>query len=87
MAVQAKLTDKHVADWFGGLSFERQMTVLDSLGSVHGSAKGARIAELKRELAKLEKRESKASNGKSNGAAKASTIKAKYRDPATGDTW
>ena len=87
MAMQAKLTDKQISDWFGGLNFERQMTVLGNLGSIHGSAKGARIAELKRELAKLEKREAKLPNGKSNGKAKTSNVKVKYRDPATGDTW
>jgi DNA-binding protein H-NS len=87
MAVQAKLTDKQVSDLFSGLNFERQMAVLDSLGSIHGTAKGARIAELKAELAKLEKRVAKAANGKSNGKSKPSSIKPKYRDPVTGETW
>jgi DNA-binding protein H-NS len=79
------LTDKQVSAWFEGLSFDRQVSLLDSLSTFHSKIRNARIAELRRELAALD-----GGNGHANGAAKRgkrSKVQAKYRDPATGDTW
>ena len=78
-------TDKQVSAWFEGLSFDRQVSLLDSLSTSHSKIRNARIAELRRELAVLD-----GGNGHANGAAKPgkrSKVQAKYRDPATGDTW
>jgi len=78
------LTDKQVSAWFEGLSFDRQVSLLDSLSISHSKIRNARIAELRRELAALD------GNGHANGAAKRnmqSKVQAKYRDPATGDAW
>ena len=81
------LTDKQVSAWFEGLSFDRQVSLMDSFSASHSKIRNARIAELRRELAAL---------GGSNGYAigkvnskglKGSSVNAKYRDPATGDTW
>jgi DNA-binding protein H-NS len=79
------LTDKQVSTWFEGLSFDRQVSLLDSLSISHSKIRNARIAELRRELAALD-----GGNGYANGAPKRgmqSKVRAKYRDPATGDTW
>lgn len=88
MATNGKLSDKQVMAWFGELTFPQQMSLLDSLTSIHDGAKNARISELKREIATLEKPEAKTSKArKSNGSNGKSPIKAKYRDPATGKSW
>ena len=79
------LTDKQVSTWFDGLSFDRQVSLLGSLSTSHNKIRNARIAELRRELAALD-----GGNGHANGAAKSgkrSKVQAKYRDPATGNTW
>ena len=79
------LTEKQVSAWFEGLTFDKQVSVLGSLSTAHSQIRNARIAELRRELAALD-----GGNGHTNGAAKhgkRSKVQAKYRDPATGDTW
>jgi DNA-binding protein H-NS len=79
------LTDKQVSAWFEGLSFNRQVSLLDSLSTSNSKIRNARIAELHRELAALY-----GNNSRTNGATKRgkqSKVQAKYRDPATGDTW
>ena len=78
------LTDKQVSAWFDSLSFDRQVSLLDSFSVSHSKIRDARIAVLRRELAALDG--NGLTNGKSTGS-KGSTGKAKYRDPATGDTW
>ena len=81
------LTDKQVSAWFEDLSFDRQASTLGSLAASHSKIRNARIAELRRELAALD-----GGNGHAIGKvkikdSKGSSVKAKYRDPATGDTW
>ena len=60
------LTEKQVSTWFEGLSFDRQVSLLDSLSISHSKIRNARIAELRRELAALD-----GGNGHANGVAKA----------------
>jgi DNA-binding protein H-NS len=79
------LTDKQVSAWFVGLSFDRQVSLLESLSTSHSKIRNARIAELRRELAALDGNSSH-TNGAAEGG-KRSKVQAKYRDPATGDTW
>src|SRR5688500_4286202 len=79
------LTDKQVSAWFEGLSFDRQVSLLESLSTSHSKIRTAHIAELRRELAALD-----GGNSHANGPAKRakrSKVQAKYLDPATGDTW
>jgi DNA-binding protein H-NS len=88
MTTNGKLSDKQVTAWFGELNFAQQMSLLDSLSSIYDGAKSARISELKREIATLEKREAKVTMPlKANGSAVKSAVKAKYRNPATGESW
>ena len=80
------LTDKQVSAWFEDLSFDRQASTLGSLAASHSKIRNARIAELRRELAALD------GNGQANGkvkskGSKGSSVKPKYRDPVTGETW
>ena len=83
-----KLTDGQVADWFGGLDFDRQLKVLTALAALHGKVREERISALKRELAALGATiERKLVSLGGNGKRKAAPIKAKYRDPSTGATW
>jgi len=84
-----------VVKWFGSLSLDQQKEALGQLQSEHEQSRAARRAELEKQLAELgygaprRRGRSKSRNG--NGAArpngKKSSIKAKYRDSKTGDTW
>lgn len=87
MATNGRLSDKQVTAWFETLGFERQQSILDGLTAIRDSAKNARIHELKRELAALEKRDVKISNGKAKPSGKGKSPAAKYREPTTGETW
>lgn|SRR5688572_27895855 len=79
------LTDKQVSAWFEGLSFDKQVSLLGSLSASHGKIRNARIAELRRELAALDVGNGHAKEASNRGQR--SKAQAKYRDPATGDTW
>jgi DNA-binding protein H-NS len=82
------LTDKQVSDWFDGLGFDRQAAVLTTLSTSHSQVRNARILALRRELAALN-----GNGAPTNGKWKytrrkaASAIRAKYRDPKSGETW
>ena len=80
------LTDKQVWAWFEDLSFDMQASTLGSLAASHSKIRNARIAELRRELAALDGKGQANGKVKSKGS-KGSSVKPKYRDPATGDTW
>ena len=71
------LTDKQVSAWFEGLSFDRQVSLLESLSTSHRKIRNARIAELRRELAALD------GNGHANGAANATCNRRCRRNIAT----
>jgi len=87
MATNGRLSDKQVTAWFETLGFERQQSILDGLTGIRDKAKNARINELKRELAVLEKREAKISIGKAKPKGKGKSPAVKYREPTTGETW
>jgi DNA-binding protein H-NS len=87
MATNGRLSDKQVTAWFETLGFERQQSVLNGLTVIRDMAKNARIQELKRELAALDKRDVKLSNGKAKPNGKGKSPAAKYREPTTGETW
>ena len=75
------LTEKDVTGWFDSLSFERQDSLLQAFSSSHSTLRANRIAKLRAELAALE------GNGSENGSIASPSVKAKYRNPATGEVW
>ena len=77
------LTEKQVAAWFDGLSFERQNTLMQALSSSHSKLRADRIAKLRQELAALEGNGSE----KVNGLRVPAAVKPKYRNPVTGEVW
>jgi DNA-binding protein H-NS len=77
------LTEKDVTGWFDSLSFERQDSLLQAFSSSHSKLRADRIAKLRRELAALEGNGSE----KANGSIASPSVKAKYRNPATGEVW
>ena len=94
MARQPKALDlRAVKDWFSGLSFEAQETVLKDLSHSLESSKEARISALEGELKKL-----RGGNGRAAAPAKAtrgrrgpspkigSKVPPKYKD-GQGNTW
>lgn len=101
MAKGARGVDRRqVKEWFSGLSFEVQQTVLDDFGKSM-EAKAGRIAALEAELASLRGRavssvsvkpRPKTAAGKVAAGAKVSPkkgmkVEPKYRHPSTGQTW
>jgi DNA-binding protein H-NS len=93
-----QLSVRTVVTWFGGQSFEQQSDTLAQLGHAHEEARAAKRAELERQLAALDDdvrkphtRTRKSANGSANGMtrskARATKVKAKYRDPKTKATW
>jgi DNA-binding protein H-NS len=98
MAKQARSFDhRHVKDWFSGLAFEVQQTVLDDFRSTFEASKEQRISKLEKELAALRGGKGSArsvsapaggraaSRGKA-AAKKGMKVPPKYRD-AEGNTW
>jgi DNA-binding protein H-NS len=89
---------RKVADWFSGLSFEVQQSVLDDFGKAM-EAKAGRIAALEKELASLRgqrgpsvarsvsKPVEKARLGSKVSPKKGVKLEPKYRHPKTGETW
>ena len=77
------LTDKQVTEWFDGLSFDRQITLMKALSSAHSNLRADRIAKQRQELAALEGNGSQ----KINDVRVAASVKPKYRNPATGEAW
>jgi DNA-binding protein H-NS len=97
MAKGARGVDRRqVADWFSGLSFEVQQSVLDDLGKSLETSKAARISKLENEIAELRggvasRRETLAGVAAkpARGASPKKGVKVapKYRHPQTGETW
>jgi DNA-binding protein H-NS len=96
--VARQLAVRTVLAWFAGQSFEQQRVALAQLEQAHAQSRLAKRAELESELAALgfgvrkkPGRPRVAKNGSSNGAtpvkARATQVKAKYRDPKTKETW
>lgn len=93
MAKGARGVDRRqVKDWFSGLTFEVQQSVLDDLGKT-SEAKAGRISALEKELAELRGAGIRvAGTAAGKPAAKVSPkkgmkIEPKYRHPKTGQTW
>lgn len=96
MAKAARGLDRrNVKDWFAGLSFEVQQTVLDDFASTLEVSKQEKIARLEQELRALRGGQAGSSSGGAKSAlkpwAKASPKKGvkippKYKD-AAGNTW
>ena len=87
--LNGRLTAKVVREWFSAMEFEAQRDMLDSLSNVHAKVRQVKINSLQRQLAELQ-------NGSSNGpvaskvakrGSKKGSVKVKYRDPKSGDTW
>ena len=96
------LAARTVITWFGKLSFDQQRDTLGQLQKEHAQSRLAKRADLEEQLAALgfdvpknRSRPRASANGSANGRANGATIrkarkgkvKAKYRDPATGETW
>lgn len=94
---------RFVVKSFGKLSFDQQKDALVQLQDLHEQSRALKRAELEQQLAELghgapkkqgRTRAVRKLNGaprKANGAArkngKNGSVKAKYRDPKTGETW
>ena len=91
-----QLATRTVVQWFGGLSFEKQNDALMQLQHEHQQAVSAKRADLENQLAALgyaapKKRGRPKGVKNAIGAAKPNgkkgSVKAKYRDPKTKETW
>ncbi len=92
MAKAARAISKRdVADWFSGLSFDVQQSVLDDFGKAHSLSKEQRINVLEKEIAALRGglRQPKDAgfSVKTASPKKGMKVKPKYRHPETGETW
>jgi DNA-binding protein H-NS len=85
------LNKRDVTDWFSGLAFEVQQTVLDEFGKVHKVSKEERISALEKEIAALRggvrSPQAAPSAAKNPSPKKGMKVKPKYRHPETGETW
>lgn len=89
-----QLARRTVVEWFGNQSFEQQREALGQMQQVHEQARAAKRAELEKQLAALGYSAPKRRGwprGVLNGAGrpngKSGSVKAKYRDPKTNETW
>jgi DNA-binding protein H-NS len=75
--------------WFSNLDFQRQATLLASLGNVHAGERQKRINALRTELAALEgngpRRRTKSTPQRVQKRGAKALVK--YRDTKTGETW
>jgi DNA-binding protein H-NS len=97
--VARTLATRTVTTWFAGLSFDKQQEALTGLQAQHDEAKAVKRAELQKQLAELGYAPGprRGRPPKAVGALTATTgngrrkrrgaVKAKYRDPKTGETW
>ena len=87
-----------VVEWFGNLSFDQQKSALGQIQQAHEHSRSDRRAELEKQLAALGYGVAKrggvlerTGNGSANGGAlkkvRNSSVKAKYRNPKTKETW
>lgn len=99
MAKAARGVDrKQVRDWFSGLTFEVQQSVIDDLEKSHEASKADRITSLEKELASLRGGPGKAASVRASKARvadkrkgpspkKGMKVEPKYRHPSSGQTW
>jgi DNA-binding protein H-NS len=83
-------------NWFANLSYDQQNSAMLEMQQKHEKARSATRAELEKQLAALGyaapgRRGRPKAVGKSNGTVrfngKKKSVKAKYRDPKTKETW
>lgn len=97
MNVSRQLATHTVVKWFGSLSFDQQKDALGKMQHEHEQSVLARRTELEKQLAALgfgvPKKRGRP-KGVTNGSArrtkkskKTGSVKAKYRDPKTNETW
>ncbi len=91
-----QLATRTVVVWFGNLSFDGQRDALAQMQHEHQQSISAKRAELEKQLAALgyggpKKRGRPKGVGNGDGAVRVKTkkrsVKAKYRDPKTKETW
>jgi DNA-binding protein H-NS len=94
--VARQLAVRTVVDWFGNLSLDQQKDALGQIQDQHEQSRVAKRAELEMQLAALgygvpkrrgRPKAERNSNGAARSSGKRSTVKAKYRDTKTGETW
>jgi DNA-binding protein H-NS len=93
--VARQLATRTVIEWFGTLSFDQQNSAMLQMQQKHEEARSAKRAELEKQLAalgyKMLKKRGRPKGVVGNGAVrlkgKKRSVKAKYRDPKTKDTW
>lgn len=83
------VTHNEVLDWFSGLSFDVQQSVLDKFANTFEASKQERIAKLERELNALRTglKQPAPKASKKVSPKKGVSVAPKYRHPATGQTW
>ena len=81
-----------VVGWFENLSFDQQRDALGQMQGVHEHARSVKRAEVERQLTELgyaapKKRGRPKGRDGARGNGRSGSVKAKYRDPKTGETW
>ena len=94
LKVARQLAVRTVVEWFGNLSFVQQGDALGQMQQAHEQSRSAKRGELEKQLAALgygaPKRRGRPKGVSNSGArpnAKKGSVKAKYRDSKTGETW
>ena len=90
-----QIATRTVIEWFGNLSFDQQSSALLQLQEKHEEARSVKRAELEKQLAALgygTRRHAglkvlRNLNGRARSNGKKGSVKAKYRDPKTKETW
>jgi DNA-binding protein H-NS len=92
--VARQLATRTVVQWFGGLSFDEQRDALGQMQQEHQQSISTKRSELEKELAALgygapkkRGRPKGVKNGPARSNGKKRSVKAKYRDPKTKETW
>lgn len=91
MAKAARGMDRRgVKDWFSGLTFEVQQSVLQDFSQVMEFSKSERISALEKELASLRGEGGSVTGGrvsKPSSPKKGGSIAPKFKDPVSENTW
>jgi DNA-binding protein H-NS len=89
MAKTGSIDRREVKNWFAGLSFEAQQSVLDDFEATFQASKEQRIGALEKELATLRGRKPEGGTvppKRGSSPKKGVKVPPKYRD-ANGNTW
>ena len=89
--LNGKMSTKSVEEWFSGLSFEQQRSVLDTLSSAHDEQRETKRAALLEQLSALDgaipKKLGRPATKGRQVLKRKGKVAAKYRDPKTKETW